>query len=257
MTRLISGIVLGAAATAAILYLPSTALRLLVCAVAALAAREYVLVVRRARGAAEVAAAALVVATCWVMAAPSLTALIVLLVGGMALVAFDVLYAGAALDRAAAWFIAPWYLGMPLGMLVAIHASGGQMATLLLLATIVISDSAQYYSGRLLGRHLLAPAISPKKTIEGAVGGVVFGALVMMVAGPRILPQARLASLAVVGVALALLGICGDLFESRLKRSAGVKDSSTLIPGHGGVLDRIDALLFATPAFYLYLTRLT
>lgn len=257
MTRLISGIVLGAAAIAAILFLPLTALRLLACVVAVLAAREYLAIVRHTRSIAEAAAVALVAATCWVMAAPSVTAVIALLVAALALAAFGVLYAGAAIERASAWFLAPWYLGMPLGLLVGIHAGAGRMTTLLLLATVVVSDSAQYYSGRLLGRHLLAPAISPKKTIEGALGGLVFGALVMTIVGARVLPQASRWSLALLGVTLALLGICGDLFESRLKRSAGVKDSSALIPGHGGVLDRIDALLFATPAFYLYLTRLT
>jgi phosphatidate cytidylyltransferase len=108
-----------------------------------------------------------------------------------------------------------------------------------------------------LGRHLLAPTISPKKTIEGALGGLVFGVLVMGIVGPHVLPQAGRASLAFAGITLVVLGVCGDLFESRLKRTAGMKDSSSLIPGHGGVLDRIDALLFATPAFYVYLTTLT
>ena len=144
------------------------------------------------------------------------------------------------------------YLGVPLGMLVAIHARGGWRATLLLIATVVVSDSMQYYTGRMLGRHPLAPAISPKKTIEGAVGGVVFGTLFMTVVGSRVLLAAPV-QMALLGVAIVLLGIAGDLFESRLKRQSGVKDSSALIPGHGGVLDRIDALLFAIPAFYLYL----
>jgi len=127
------------------------------------------------------------------------------------------------------------------------------MATLLLIATVVVSDTAQYYSGRALGRRPLAPAISPKKTIEGAVGGLVAASVFMTFAGARVFPVARPVSLFLLGVAIVVLGIGGDLFESRLKRVAGIKDSSSLIPGHGGVLDRIDALLFATPAYYLYL----
>jgi phosphatidate cytidylyltransferase len=116
----------------------------------------------------------------------------------------------------------------------------------------VVSDSLQYYTGRLFGRTPLAPRVSPKKTVEGAAGGVAAAALFLGAAGPLILPGFPRIGLAGLGVAVSLLGICGDLFESQLKRSAGVKDSSQLIPGHGGVLDRVDALLFAIPAFYLY-----
>ena len=78
-------------------------------------------------------------------------------------------------------------------------------------------------------------------------------AIFLAAAGPMFLPGASRLALAGLGVVVALLGICGDLFESQLKRTAGLKDSSHLIPGHGGVLDRVDALLFAIPAFYLYM----
>jgi phosphatidate cytidylyltransferase len=119
--------------------------------------------------------------------------------------------------------------------------------------TVMVSDTAQYYSGRLFGRRPLAAAISPRKTIEGAVGGFVFGAIILTVAGAWWLPGIPPAFRALLGVAIVALGIAGDLFESMLKRSAGVKDSSALIPGHGGVLDRIDALLFAAPIYYVVL----
>jgi phosphatidate cytidylyltransferase len=119
--------------------------------------------------------------------------------------------------------------------------------------TVIASDTGQYYTGRLFGRRPLAPAVSPKKTIEGAVGGFVFGTLVMAVLGGWWLPVAPLPVRAALGAAVVALGIAGDLFESMLKRSAGVKDSSSLIPGHGGVLDRIDALLFAAPVYYIVL----
>jgi phosphatidate cytidylyltransferase len=164
-----------------------------------------------------------------------------------------VLFRGLPVDRASARFLAPWYIGMPFGMLVAVHAIGGRQATLLLIATVVVSDTAQYYSGRAFGRRPLAPTISPKKTIEGAVGGVIAACVFMALAGRLVFPFARPISLVVLAAAIVLLGIGGDLFESRLKRVAGIKDSSGLIPGHGGILDRVDALIFAIPAFYLYL----
>ena len=89
------------------------------------------------------------------------------------------------------------------------------------------------------------------KTVEGAIGGMVFGTLAMVVGGGWVFASPGWA-LALLGAAIALAGIVGDLFESLLKRSAGVKDSSQLIPGHGGVLDRIDSWLFAAPLYYLF-----
>jgi len=253
MTRLLSGVILGAAALAAIFYLPPIGVRLLACLVAALAAHEYLTILHRDGKPPMIwPVLLLVVATCWWMSAAAHGDLLLLLLVMLAWSAVEVLWRGLTVERAAAHFLAPWYIGMPLGMLAAVHAAGGRMATLLLIATVVVSDSAQYYTGRMFGRRPLAPTISPKKTIEGAIGGVVFAMAFLMIVGGRLFPDAALISLALIGLAVVVLGICGDLFESRLKRIAGVKDSSSLIPGHGGVLDRIDALLFATPALYLY-----
>ena len=159
-----------------------------------------------------------------------------------------------ALADAAATMFAPIYIGLPLGALVAIRADwsgGSREALMLLLAVIVVSDSAQYYTGRAFGRRPLSPQISPKKTVEGAIGGVVFGTLAMAAGGSFVFAT-PIWLLAILGAAIALLGIVGDLFESLLKRSAGVKDSSNLIPGHGGVLDRIDSWLFAAPVYYVF-----
>jgi phosphatidate cytidylyltransferase len=158
-----------------------------------------------------------------------------------------------AAHSTAAGALAFVYLGVPLGSLVGVHIYGGRGAVLLLVFTIVVSDSAQYYAGRLFGRRPLAATLSPKKTIEGAVGGFVMAPIFLYFMGPRWVPVATAETIAPLGLALVAAGIAGDLFESMLKRAAGMKDSSTLIPGHGGVLDRIDALLFATPVFYLYL----
>ena len=256
MTRVISGAALAAAALAAILFLPTLGLRVLACLVAALAAHEYVRVAGAAAGVSQWALIAAVIATCWVTAVglPIDAAMVLLVI--LAWVAIEVLFLGRTIHQAGVSVIAPAYIGLPLGMLVAVHAAAGWRATVLLLATVVVSDSGQYYSGRAFGRRPLAPTISPKKTVEGAVGGVILGTAFMAVASAYVFPGSSRASAALLGAILVFLGICGDLFESRLKRTAGMKDSSSLIPGHGGVLDRIDALLFATPAFYLYLRAL-
>ena len=137
--------------------------------------------------------------------------------------------------------------------MVAVRVRGGPPALFLLMLTVMISDTAQYYSGRAFGRRPLAPLVSPKKTVEGAVGGFVFGSAVFTIVGAWWLPDTPAPFRVVLGVTIVALGIAGDLFESMLKRSAGVKDSSALIPGHGGVLDRIDALLFAAPVYYIVL----
>jgi len=158
-----------------------------------------------------------------------------------------------ALGRAAAAVFPMLYLGLPIGAMIVIQALHGREAFFLLLLTVIVSDTAQYYSGRAFGKRLLAPVISPKKTIEGAIGGFVFGAILMVALGAWWLPAMPIALRAMLGVTLVALGIAGDLFESMLKRSANVKDSSTLIPGHGGILDRIDALLFAAPVYYIVL----
>jgi len=158
-----------------------------------------------------------------------------------------------ALGHAAASLFPLFYLGLPIGALIAIRETRGREALFLLMLTVIVSDTAQYYTGRMFGRRLLAPAISPKKTIEGAAGGFVFGTLLLAAVGSWWLPAVPLPIRVALGAAVVALGIVGDLFESMLKRSAGVKDSSALIPGHGGVLDRIDALLFAAPIYYVVL----
>jgi phosphatidate cytidylyltransferase len=252
MTRVVSGIALAVAALVAIRFLPILPLRVLACLVAAIAAKEYLEIVES-----PIRAVVLVVALCWVVSAPAAVSPSMLLVAGLLWVAADVLVSNHTIQHASTGIFATIYIGMPLGMLVAVQGHSGWRATLLLLGTIVVSDSMQYYTGRLLGRHPLAPAISPKKTIEGAIGGVIFGTLFMTLVGARLLRVSGYGQLIMLGLLVVVFGICGDLFESRLKRSAGVKDSSSLIPGHGGVLDRIDALLFAVVPFYLFVRNLT
>ena len=260
MTRVVSGVALAAAALGAILFLPFSGLRVVACLVAVLGAREYLGIVDRGRHALDALPILILVAlVCWSFSDPGGPGQPIalgpgpLLVLGAAWAGIEVAWLRFAIARVRARLLAPLYIGMPLGMLAAVQLVGGHMATLLLIAGVVVSDSAQYYSGRKFGRRPLAPKISPKKTIEGAVGGLVIGTIFMTVAGSWVFPTAGPGALALLGAVVVVLGICGDLFESRLKRAAGVKDSSGLIPGHGGILDRIDALLFAVPAYYVYL----
>ena len=157
-------------------------------------------------------------------------------------------------DRALAGGLAitaagPLYLGLPLGMLVGIGWSYGREAALLVVLTVAASDSTQYYAGRLFGKTPLSPAISPKKTVEGAIGGFIGGPLVMALLGAVWLPSVPVGARIALGILLVAVGIVGDLLESAIKRAAAVKDSSDLIPGHGGVLDRIDALLLVIPVY--------
>ena len=147
--------------------------------------------------------------------------------------------------------LASIYVGLPLGALVWIRTACGPAALVWLIAVIAISDTAQYYAGTFFGRRKLAPIVSPKKTVEGLLGGLVAGPVVGGALATWGLEGAPMWEGAIFALILVLFGVAGDLFESLLKRSAGVKDSSALIPGHGGVLDRVDAYLFAAPAFYL------
>jgi phosphatidate cytidylyltransferase len=142
------------------------------------------------------------------------------------------------------------------GALVAVRTQFGPQALLLAMFTVMASDVAQYYGGRAFGRRLLAPVVSPKKTVEGAVTGVLGGTAALVGFGSVWMPEVGAGWLAGLGVVLVLLGIVGDLFESLLKRSAGVKDASGLIPGHGGMLDRIDSILFVAPVYYVVLKYL-
>lgn len=159
----------------------------------------------------------------------------------------DLLGAVSSMAFAALW------IGIPLGTLVAVRQYGGAETLMPLIFTIVVSDSAQYYTGRAFGRRPLSPAISPKKTLEGAIGGLVFAVPAMIWSGSYFLPGVGWEWLALLGAAIAVLGMAGDLFESAIKRAAGLKDSSGLIPGHGGILDRLDAWLFAAPVYYAFL----
>ncbi len=133
----------------------------------------------------------------------------------------------------------------------------GRRVVLYAVVVVKCSDIGAYTAGRLFGRHKLFPRLSPKKTWEGLAGGLVSAALASVVfslagGGALGVLAFSLPHALALGVLLALAGVAGDLFESQIKRAAGVKDSSALIPGNGGVLDVFDSLLFAAPVMHAY-----
>lgn len=128
----------------------------------------------------------------------------------------------------------------------------GDFWLLLLLGATFAGDTGAYFAGRYLGRHKLAPRLSPGKTWEGFVGGLISSILVAFFVKYLFFNSLSFLDCAVVGLVAGGLGPLGDLSESMLKRSVGVKDSGQLIPGHGGLLDRVDALLFVAPVVYGY-----
>jgi phosphatidate cytidylyltransferase len=129
--------------------------------------------------------------------------------------------------------------------------AGGAGLLLFALVVVEFNDVAQFVSGRLFGRHAIAPAVSPNKTWEGFLGGLAASAALGALLSPWLTPFG-LAEGAIVGAGLATLGFLGDVTVSALKRDLGIKDSGSLLPGHGGVLDRLDSLVFAAPVFLHY-----
>jgi phosphatidate cytidylyltransferase len=257
MTRLLSGVVLAAVALAVIWFLDSTALLGVALAVAALAFHEYDRIVERIGAKVPYLAALLATLFACAMVPFQWVDIESVLAAALLIVALNVLASERVgrplLADTAAAMLAPVYIGLPLGSLVGVHAIAGKEAVLLLIATVAVSDTAQFYTGKTFGRTPLAPMRSPKKTREGAVGGFIVAPAFLAIAGAYWLPMYPWWWHASLGLGIVVAGIIGDLFESMLKRAADLKDSGTLIPGHGGVLDRIDALLFAAPVFYFFL----
>jgi phosphatidate cytidylyltransferase len=150
-----------------------------------------------------------------------------------------------------------WALLLPAGLALIVLRTAGPWALLAVLAIAWVADSAAYFSGKAFGKHKLAPSISPGKSWEGAVGGLL-GVLVYTFFFPKhLFFHGELLSLSIwlaIAVVLTAVSVMGDLLESLFKRQIGIKDSSNLLPGHGGVLDRVDSLLAILPvaaAIYL------
>jgi phosphatidate cytidylyltransferase len=181
----------------------------------------------------------------WVLAA---------LVAVAALVLFQPGEIPGAIARLGAAGFGVFYLGalpVPLALLHRDVVDGSLWVGVAIVVTFA-NDTGAYFAGRALGRHKLYPTISPGKTVEGAVGGLVFGLGVLLALRAAVMHSLTIADCVWVAVPGAVLGPIGDLVESMIKRAAGVKDSGKLLPGHGGMLDRIDALLFVSAWVYVY-----
>ena len=154
------------------------------------------------------------------------------------------------------------YIAVPLALTIRLtlvvdpFSSMTQSNGLLLLAIFIfiwVNDTGAYLVGSRWGKRRLAPSISPKKSVEGSIGGLLLVLLSAVILRLLLFPELSWLRILLIATVVAVFGTIGDLFESSLKRQAGVKDSGKLIPGHGGILDRIDSLLLAVPAVYLLL----
>ena len=151
---------------------------------------------------------------------------------------------------ALAWLYVPYLLSF---VLLLGAAPQGRFRILFVLVVIVAGDTGAYFTGVKLGKHKLCESVSPKKTIEGSVGGLLSSMFLGLLFGLLFLHDVRAAQLLLVGFLIAVTGQIGDLVESMIKRISGKKDSGCLLPGHGGILYRLDSLLFAFPLMWFLL----
>jgi phosphatidate cytidylyltransferase len=168
---------------------------------------------------------------------------------------------GSAINNLGASLIGIFYIGLFASSLVGLrefysysgilYEEGGYLI-ISIFVSIWVCDSAAYFIGSALGRHKLFPRVSPKKSWEGAIAGFIFAVVTLIAAGGLVLDLLTLTETLIIGSLIGVFGQLGDLVESLLKRDAGVKDSSSIIPGHGGIFDRFDSILFTAPIVYLF-----
>jgi phosphatidate cytidylyltransferase len=291
MKRLLTAVVLIPLVLLLVFRAPVELLALVVAAVALLTVHEFIEIIRAynvtpMRWPTYVAVALLFVFVAW-MGSPKPTmgtgAVLLAITAAAALAPFVFLAIGmrradlaSAYPAAAASVFALGYVGIPLALLVQVRQlNPGVVLVLYLLVVVWSGDTFAYYVGRSIGRHKMSRRVSPKKTWEGAIasvaGSVLLGTYVLTHAyqistwlwnhhllGERqygwftMQPLAPLGELIVLSAVLNIAAQLGDLVESAIKRGANVKDSGAILPGHGGMLDRIDALLFAAPVLWIY-----
>lgn len=175
---------------------------------------------------------------------------------------FGIFYVGLGMSslvgvRNIFWFIRRTEPGIPAGMEgLAVEQSvdhNGIMLVMMMFVAVWMCDSVAYFAGRAFGKHKIAPLISPKKSWEGGITGLLGAAGAFAGLGAWLLPQIPLVHTILLGTLIGVAGQVGDFAESWLKRDAGVKDSSAIIPGHGGILDRFDSILFVAPVVFIYI----
>ena len=232
------------------IYAPDWAFALAISLVSALAVDEFLSLTAKERSSRPgrwflVAAAAVAMSflggSCWVLGTTVCAAIVLM---------STAVFTGAietAQERITRGLSSIVYCPLTLGFMVMMPRE----QILLLFAIIWSGDTAAYYGGRAFGRHRLAPKVSPKKTIEGAIAGLLGSIAAGVIGGVWFLGEPW-PELIWISAATAVTGQLGDLAESVIKRSAGVKDSSSILPGHGGILDRLDSLFFAAPVFYWF-----
>lgn len=281
--RIASGILLAVMVVMVANYLPSPACWLLILAITALAQHEFYTMMDGAslpvfRFLGMVGGAAVVSATYWTIGprAEQLAAgyrweNLVLLLTALAvfLRQFPQKDNDKPIVTIACTLLGVWYVAFMMNYFTRLafawrdgglmHSVGptGRMMVIYLVAVVKISDVGAFFSGRLLGRHKLYPRLSPKKTWEGLIGGVLSSLAMSLLffhfsGGALGRVHLGLVDAVALGLILPVVGVLGDLFESLLKRSAGMKDSGSLVPGMGGVLDVLDSLLFGAPVLYAY-----
>jgi len=161
-----------------------------------------------------------------------------------------------ALPSSAIAVMATLYVGMLGGSLIRLRndfpAGIGPKLVFFLVLVVWLGDAGAYYVGKQVGRRKLSPRISPKKTIEGGLGGIAVAIITAVVIRSTFFKEMPLVHAVIAGIILSITGVIGDLAESMWKRSAAVKDSGTLIPGHGGFLDRFDSVFYTAPILYVY-----
>jgi len=261
-TRILTAVVLIPLAVALVLWAPQWLFFLGLLPFGLLALWEYLELMGRVGAAPARLPVYLVALLVWFVAAYDSRQLLgVLVAGSLVLFLAAVLRRGGVAEipsNAAAGVFSLLYVAAPFALMVELRGAGGSWMLLYLLILVWVGDTAAYFVGRALGRRKLAPTLSPGKTVEGTVGSIV----VTVAAGYWLFQTwfAPSGAAALHGWLLPLVvnvsSQLGDLAESALKRSAGVKDSSSLLPGHGGMLDRVDGLLFAAPALWYYWTVL-